>query len=143
MLKIGDKIRINNEDWYNTFKDKHNIVRLHPLNFLSGHSNYCGRLATILRVSEHFDEKEEVVYGTYKLDIDNGDYWWGDGMFDSDFKEDMTINYVYENFDIIKFGGFYIIYNTKTKEAISEFFENKDNAIDYVINKYNNYAKNR
>ena len=141
MLKVGDKVKINSKEWFDREKNDYEVVHLEPLDFLYGHSGYCGKSAKITRIERHVDDNGNLL-GTYKLDIDNGDYWWGDGMFSKE--EALNVReYVLENFDIIKFGGFYVIFDLSTKTAITEFFENKDSAIDYVTNYYNYYHEIR
>ena len=81
--KVGDKIKIKSIDWYNhQVKDKDGDIPISSVNytyFTKEMSNYCGKEAKIVGVSDNY----------YTLDIDKGVFEWIDVMFDEtfDFKE--------------------------------------------------------
>ena len=129
-LRVGDKVMIKSLEWYDKNKDHEGIVRLKENTFISAMSKYCNQVMTIEGERSRFD---------FILKEDPENWSWTEEMFDLiepmlDSIEEKR-DYVCKNFDIIEFGGFYIIFDTNTKVAISDFFENKDNAIDYVVKK--------
>ena len=71
--KVGDKVRIKSLDWYNENKNRFGSV----LGFMQEMSKYCGKQAFITKCAETY----------YELDIDDGDWYWNDEMFDETFKE--------------------------------------------------------
>lgn len=66
--KVGDKIKIHSLDWYNENKDETDCVE----SFVPSMTRYCGKEAVIT----------EIVYGTYLLDVDGGQWYWTDDMFE-------------------------------------------------------------
>lgn len=98
--------------------------------FIPAMSKYCNQIMTIEREKSGFN---------FALKEDPENWSWTEEMFDLIEPKINSIeekrNYVCKNFDIIEFGGFYVIFDINTKVAISDFFENKDNAIDYVVKK--------
>lgn len=72
--KVGDKVRIKSLEWYNSNKDKQGDVTVCINFFVLQMSQYCGKIATITRVSLE----------SYKIDIDNSTWNWTDEMFEDD-----------------------------------------------------------
>lgn len=67
--KVGDKVRIKSKEWYEDNKDSQgNITTL--ATFTQEMAVFCGRKANIV----------EVDGGIYRLDIDNGSFFWDDEM---------------------------------------------------------------
>lgn len=129
-FKAGDKVIIKSLEWYNENKDYEGIVRLKENTFIPAMSKYCNQVMTIEREKSGFN---------FALKEDPENWSWTEEMFDLVESKINSIeekrDYVCKNFDIIEFGGFYVIFDINTKVAISDFFENKDNAIDYVVKK--------
>ena len=69
--KVGDKVRIKSLDWYNENKDRFGSA----LGFMQEMSEYCGKTSTIVKVG----------CCHYELDIDDGDWYWTDEMFDENY----------------------------------------------------------
>ena len=78
--KVGDKVRIKSLEWYNERKnglghvahdDFYNAFELFMI-------AYCGMEANIT----------EVEGSHYILDVDNGDWWWKDFMFEEPLVDD-------------------------------------------------------
>ena len=84
--KVGDKVRIKSIDWYNKNKDENNWVSMKYSTkvFNLGMSRLCGMTATILSIQKEF--------GSYKIDIDNGLYFWTCEMFDETYNENKMKN---------------------------------------------------
>lgn len=78
--KVGDKICIKSGDCYLQNKDEFGYVipwKSLGYSFSNERINYLGKNATITEVRQ----------GCYKLDIDNGRYYWTDAMFEDIQKE--------------------------------------------------------
>ena len=71
--KVGDKVRIKSLDWYNENKNRFGSARGFTLKM----SEYCGKTSTIVKVGRCH----------YELDIDDGDWYWTDEMFDENYME--------------------------------------------------------
>ena len=70
--KVGEEVRVKSLDWYNKNKDENwDII---SCGFTKLMSEYCGMTATIRRVSDSY----------YKIDIDNGNFFWNENMFEDD-----------------------------------------------------------
>ena len=78
--KVGDKVRIKSLEWYNERKNwLGNVAHDDFYNtFVSSMSSYCGMTANIT----------EVEGSHYILDVDNGDWWWQDFMFEEPLVDD-------------------------------------------------------
>lgn len=80
LLPVGTRVRI---------KDLEIVERVHeqdlnfPFSFVEKMEEYCGKIATITsaRMVEDYGG-ENLNSGSYRLDIDDGQYKWGDAMFD-------------------------------------------------------------
>lgn len=78
--KVGDKVRIKSLEWYkNSQKNEYGSVRHDDADnsFVSSMTAYCGMKANIT----------EVEGSHYILDVDNGDWWWQDFMFEEPIQE--------------------------------------------------------
>ena len=78
--KVGDKVRIKSLDWYNENKNILGFI----CGFTPKMSEYCGKTSTIVKVGRCH----------YELDIDDGDWYWDDEMFDENYnmeQKDFTI----------------------------------------------------
>ena len=89
--KVGDKIKIKSIDWYNhQVKDKDGDIPISSVNytyFTKEMSNYCGKEAKIVGVSDNY----------YTLDIDKGVFEWIDVMFGDTFDfEQLAIGEVFD-----------------------------------------------
>ena len=73
--KIGDKVRVKSLEWYNSKKSDYGFT-IDDVTFDHQMSIYCGRLAII--------EKLGISY--YRIDIDNGELYWYDWMFEDGFE---------------------------------------------------------
>ena len=80
--KVGDKVRIKSLEWYSKNKNGLGHVSHYDTNytFVSSMSSYCGMTANIT----------EVEGSHYILDVDNGDWWWQDFMFEEAFAYDQN-----------------------------------------------------
>lgn len=79
--KVGDKVRIKSKEWYEANKDSQgNITTL--ASFTQSMAVFCGRKANIAEIDK----------GTYRLDIDNGRFFWDDEMFEDVQPEKPTIS---------------------------------------------------
>ena len=78
--KVGDKVRIKSLDWYNENANRFGSA----FGFMQEMSEYCGKTSTIVKVG----------CCHYELDIDDGDWYWTDEMFDENYnmeQKDFTI----------------------------------------------------
>ena len=77
--KVGDKVKIKSLEWYNENKNKLGHVVHNDCNntFVSSMAAYCGMEANITEVAGSY----------YILDVDNGDWWWQDFMFEEPIQE--------------------------------------------------------
>ena len=73
--KVGDKVRVKSFEWYNSKKLDYGFT-IDDVTFDHQMSEYCGRLAII--------EKLGIAY--YRIDIDNGELYWYDWMFEDGFE---------------------------------------------------------
>lgn len=73
--KVGDKVRIKSKEWYDKNKDYDGDVLCQGTYLSSSMAYYCGKMATITRIEAS---------NLYRIDIDNGEWWWTDGMFEDD-----------------------------------------------------------
>lgn len=80
--KVGDKVRIKSLEWYNENKNAYmNVAHDDYSNsFVRLMAAYCGMEANIT----------EVEGSHYILDVDNGDWWWQDFMFEEAFAYDQN-----------------------------------------------------
>ena len=84
LLPVGTRVRI---------KDIEIVDRVHeqdlnfPFGFVEEMEEYCGKIATITsaRMVENYDGGD-LDTGSYRLDIDDNEYKWGDAMFDWSWK---------------------------------------------------------
>ena len=78
--KVGDKVRIKSLEWYNERKNGLGHVAHDDFynTFVSSMIAYCGMEANIT----------EVEGSHYILDVDNGDWWWQDFMFEEPLVDD-------------------------------------------------------
>ena len=73
--KVGDKVKIKSLEWYNRKALDYGFT-INDILFDHKMSEYCGRLAVI--------EKLGAAY--YKIDIDNGEWFWYDWMLEDEFE---------------------------------------------------------
>ena len=81
--KVGDKVKIKSLEWYkNSQKNEYGSVKHDDArnSFISSMTAYCGMKANIT----------EVEGSHYILDVDNGDWWWQDFMFEEAFAYDQN-----------------------------------------------------
>ena len=81
--KVGDKVRIKSLEWYNNSqKSEYGSVKHDDggNSFVSLMIPYCGMEANITEVEGSY----------YILDVDNGDWWWQDFMFEEAFAYDQN-----------------------------------------------------
>lgn len=71
--KVGDKVRIKSREWYEKNKDKNGDILCGGMFFVEDMNRYCGKIATITEAN-----------ATYKIDIDDHEFSWTDGMFEDD-----------------------------------------------------------
>ena len=88
--KVGDKVRIKSLEWYNS-ADKNIFGYISNIendnSFVSDMVRYCGMDAKISSVNTNY----------YIIDIDGGDWYWCDWMFDESFSnKEESIDYDYE-----------------------------------------------
>ena len=78
--KVGDKVRIKSLEWYNENKNAYmNVAHDDYSNsFVQLMADYCGMEANITEVEGSY----------YILDVDNGDWWWKDFMFEEPLVDD-------------------------------------------------------
>lgn len=81
--KVGDKVRIKSLDWYNENKDINGYI----CGFTLKMSEYCGKTATVVKVG----------CCHYELDIDDGDWYWTDEMFDENYNMERRIGEIFEH----------------------------------------------
>lgn len=67
--KIGNIVRIKSTEWYNTNNIK-GFIESEDFDFNFSMQQYCGKEAKIVAIDN-----------AYILDIDNGNNWWADWMF--------------------------------------------------------------
>jgi len=76
---IGDSITIQTKEWYDQHiiecVDLYNPLELEICSFVVQMTSYCGQIAIITFV--------DIADDTYKLDIDNGEFWWFGSFFQS------------------------------------------------------------
>lgn len=86
--KVGDKVKIKSLEWYSKNKNGLGHVSHYDTNntFVSSMSSYCGMTANIT----------EVEGSHYILDVDNGDWWWQDFMFEEAFSYDQNYEHLKE-----------------------------------------------
>lgn len=78
--KVGDKVKIKSLEWYSKNKNGLGHVSHDDFynTFVSSMTAYCGMKANIT----------EVEGSHYILDVDNGDWWWQDFMFEEPLVDD-------------------------------------------------------
>ena len=74
-FKVGDKVRVKSIGWYNSKKKDYGFT-INDILFDNEMSEYCGRLAAIEKLGESY----------YKIDIDNGEWFWYDWMLEDGFE---------------------------------------------------------
>ena len=77
--KVGDNVRINSLEWYNSRKNNNGDVYLSCRLFRKEMSIYCDTIAVI----------ESIEYGLYRLDIDHHEWAWNDSMFNDNIKNEI------------------------------------------------------
>lgn len=70
--KVGDRVKVKNLDWYNTYKDRHGIVNVNGSPFIVVMKEYCGKVLTIAQVNKPL--------GSYS--VAENIYIWTDDMFE-------------------------------------------------------------
>jgi hypothetical protein len=74
--KEGDTVRIESTEYFLDQEEQgRRIIGSSELNFTKGMYKYTGKLAKIFLVDDI----------RYRLDVDNGENWWEDWMFDPDY----------------------------------------------------------
>lgn len=80
--KVGDKVKIKSLVWYNKNRNEHSSVVQNWISFTYSMSEYCGKIATIASIGGDNEY--------YIIDIDGGDWYWYDWMFEDDFTENIV-----------------------------------------------------
>lgn len=72
---VGNKVRIKSVEWYNENKNKEGIVEMgHGIfDFVKPMAEYLGKEANITEIVDD---------GVYLIDLDGGDCYWADEMFE-------------------------------------------------------------
>lgn len=72
---VGNKVRIKSVEWYNENKDKEGIVKMGcgMFDFVKPMAEYLGKEANITTIVDD---------GVYLIDLDGGDCFWIDEMFE-------------------------------------------------------------
>lgn len=78
--KIGDRVKIKSLDWYNENKDILGNIECGDAIMNIKTSQFCGKIVTISNISD-------VTY-TYKIQEDNGQYFWTDEMIEGLVEEE-------------------------------------------------------
>lgn len=108
MLKVGDRIKINSLDWYNSKeKDPYDSIKLKGNNFVTEMIEYLGKEAIVIGIYYHNGVPN------YHLDIDNGSWGWTDEMF-----EKHTVNC----FEVYQFGDLFVRVDATNKIVFPEFY---------------------
>jgi hypothetical protein len=78
--KVDDTVRIHTQQWMDAQEKDNNgdIDFLHKPTFFSEMFCYSGKIAKITKVYNSS--------GLYRLDVDNGEWFWTDQMFDPDYR---------------------------------------------------------
>lgn len=73
--KVGNKVRIKSVEWYDANKDKDGVVNLGGdiFSFVAPMAEYLGKEATITTIVDD---------GVYLIDLDGGNAYWVDEMFE-------------------------------------------------------------
>ena len=71
--KVGDKVKIKSLEWYNQNSEDNAVIK-NGAGFTDAMVIYCGRTTTITGI----------YHDSYDLDIDDGDWYWYDWMFEYD-----------------------------------------------------------
>ena len=74
--KVGDKVKIKSLEWYNENSEYSAVVQ-NGASFTDSMTKYCGKTAIVVKI----------YHESYDLDIDGGDWYWYDWMF-----EDNSLN---------------------------------------------------
>ena len=70
--KEGDLVTIKNRAWYDTNKEANGDIDAGNETFVGHMAQYCGEDAIITSAE----------YGAYFLDVDEGEFYWTDEMFE-------------------------------------------------------------
>lgn len=124
--RVGDKVRVRSLEWYYNKKAKAagQVIWAGTNTFTSDMSKFCGEVVTISSVVDEGTRKGVIEYfieeeGAIK-------HYWTDEMFEE----------VVHEYDYIKFGEFYIVYNTISKQAhpdIINTIEDVNKLIDELV----------
>jgi hypothetical protein len=109
MLKVGDRIKINSLDWYNS-KEKDpfsDSIKLDGNDFVTDMIEYLGKEAVITRVFYHKGVPN------YCLDIDGGDWGWTDEMFEK---------HIVNCFEVYQFGDLFVRVDIVNKIVFPDFY---------------------
>jgi len=87
MKNIGDKVKIKSIKWYNDNKNEFGDIYV-KCNFVSEMKKYCGKDAKITNIFNGF---------RYRINIDNGKYWWSEPMFDLKYDRREKLKIIYKN----------------------------------------------
>lgn len=74
--KVGDKVKIKSLEWYNQNSEDNAVIK-NGAGFTDAMVRYCGRTTTITGIYRD----------SYDLDIDDGDWYWYDWMFEDDLSK--------------------------------------------------------
>lgn len=95
---VGNKVRIKSVEWYDANKDKDGVVNLGGdiFSFVSPMAEYLGKEATITTIVDD---------GIYLIDLDGGNAYWVDEMFEclvSDEKPLISTELIKDIAEVIK-----------------------------------------
>lgn len=105
--KVGDRVRVKSSEWYyrNKIKAGQRGFWAGTNTFTSDMSKFCGEVVTISSVIDEGTRKGAIEYFIEEEELIK--HYWTDEMFEEMVRE----------YDYIKFGEFYIVYNTISKQA--------------------------
>ena len=75
--KVGNKVRINNQEWYEDNCNRYGVVECGNYEFFEPMNEYCGKVVTIIKVDD-----------CYRVDIDKGSFCWTDEMIEGLVEEE-------------------------------------------------------
>ena len=107
--KVGDKVKIKSLEWYNENSEYSAVVQ-NGASFTDSMTEYCGKTAIVVKI----------YHESYDLDIDDGDWYWYDWMFEDDFTENIVESKIFNESELVEvMANNEIIYDGKTyKDSI-------------------------
>lgn len=123
-FKVGDKVRVKSSKWYhkNLAKSGRGFFWVGSNTFTPEMSAHCGEIVTISSIVDSSSRGAVEYY----IEEELVKHHWTDEMFEETRCE----------FDYMKFGEFYIVYNTISKQAypdIIDTIEDVNKLIDKLV----------